>query len=272
MSSTTDIPTNENFLETVNALCNSDFIDLMHGGFSDPSIAAMFDSVLGMCEDVPSAETYEPAQAQLMEGALGPSLLPTTFESGQVSLLNACGPDRGDLQPLSLCPPWNGVGVDPWSETYEPAQALLLDPLDSGALGKLLGPPPLPTEATLLEACDDRVDLVPSCLTWDAGAMEVWTKYAQKRVRDGADALAVLKQSYRCQREGCCAVKITEKNTTRHGIDGPTDLVFHGMHNHQISAKLRHEMENAAEYDPSYTGGRLPRRPRTTRRNRPYAV
>ena len=86
-----------------------------------------------------------------------------------------------------------------------------------------------------------------------------WVKYAQKRVRDGNKPAAVLKQSYKCQRPGCFARMVTEKNTYR---NQPVHFVFHGAHNHSITSQLHEKMVNASYCDLAYTGGRLKRMPR----------
>jgi len=237
--SATDMPTNANFLHSVEFLCNASFDDLVQAPTEDAydpaELLALFESMMvSVQEEEPSSNAsshHGPAAAQTMEGAL---FLPPTIDGDQLPLFGA----------------WDPVHVQPLC---------------------------LPSDGAIAIVDPGLADLQPPSLSSDpeAGGTEVWCKYAQKRVRDGAHALAVLKQSYRCQRAGCCAVKITEKNTTRDGPHALVDLVFHGMHNHQISITLRQEMENATHYDPTYTGGRIQRRPRGCNRrprSAPYAM
>jgi hypothetical protein len=98
----------------------------------------------------------------------------------------------------------------------------------------------------------------------DQDVVEQWVKYGQKRVADGNVPKAILKQSYKCCREGCCAVMVKEKNTVADGPHAPFRFCFYGTHSHPISALVQQQMQNATFCDYTYTGGRL------KRRSRPY--
>jgi len=88
-----------------------------------------------------------------------------------------------------------------------------------------------------------------------------WRKYAQKRVADGDDRQAILKQSYKCTVPHCNAVKVTSRNTGRDGPSGPVNYEFHGMHTHAISPELQTLMgASTSEVFPAYAGGRLKRK------------
>ena len=88
-----------------------------------------------------------------------------------------------------------------------------------------------------------------------------WKKYAQKRVADGDDRQAILKQSYKCTVAHCNSIKVTSRNTGRDGPSGPLSYEFYGTHTHDILPELQTLMgASTSQVFPAYTGGRLKRK------------